>query len=500
MALLRGFGGAHGTYDREELNETKRKQEIKKSARTLREPVTAELWEAHLAGERHLGIITITEENECWWGAVDIDDYSVSHTDIVALLRTHGVPALVCRTKSGGAHVYLFFRQPIPARDVMPKLRELSAVLGYGESEVYPKQTAVASDQQGLGNWLNMPYFGGDQTRCYAIRDDGRGLSMAQFMDEAEKLRMSSSAFLGLQLHKSVAGWEEAPPCLEHLAGIGVGQGIQNNAMFSFAVYARRVQPEGWETTLQEWNLRFFKPVHPHERMQSVIKSVGKKEYNYKCHDQPCVSHCNMALCRTRKYGIGPGGGADIIDSVSILDTEPPIFYVLLKTGGTVECDAATILNPRSFQQATAEQLRIVLPLYKLETWLPQVQRVVEGATTIDAPAEVGTTGQMVELLERFCTDRHAGEHKEEILLGKPWRDEDTGRVWFRLRDLTDFFERSKFRMLRRGQITERIKSMDGGSDFFNVKGKGTNVWYIPLDKFTWQSEPVDVPADGAPL
>lgn len=497
MDLLRGFAGAHGTYREEEENSAKRKKEIKKTAQTRREPVTIELWGQHLAGEYHLGVITITEENTCWWAVVDIDDYSLDHKALVDKLAQMKVPAIVCRTKSGGGHVYLFFAEPIPAVDVMPKMRELSAALGYGGSEVFPKQTEVVAEQRGLGNWLNMPYFGGDKTQSYACGKTGLGLSPEQFLTAAQNLRLLPAQFRKLSFQVNVVGWEEAPPCLEHLAGIGVGQGVQNNALFSFGVLAKKMEPEDWRELLHKWNEQLFKPPHPLDRVANVVKSLEKRDYNYKCKDQPCVSHCNMVLCRTRDYGIGPGGGADIIDSVRILATEPPIFYVLLKTGGTIECTSDGVLNPRIFQQRALEQTNTVLPQYKQDTWLPQIQKAIESATIIEVPDEVGTTGQLIELIERFCTDRHGGENKDDLILGKPWRDEDMGRVWFRLRDLAEFLDRNKFRDLSRGQVTERLKNMGGGPDFFNIRHKGVNVWYVPMSRFTWQDEVADLPHQG---
>ena len=56
MALFEGFDGAHGTHGKTEQSVEKGgKLEIKKSARTVREPVTLELWTDHVAGERPLG-------------------------------------------------------------------------------------------------------------------------------------------------------------------------------------------------------------------------------------------------------------------------------------------------------------------------------------------------------------------------------------------------------------------------------------------------------------
>ena len=40
------------------------------------------------------------------------------------------------------------------------KLTEIKAVLGYGGSEVFPKQTELKSKDD-TGNFLNLPYFSG---------------------------------------------------------------------------------------------------------------------------------------------------------------------------------------------------------------------------------------------------------------------------------------------------------------------------------------------------
>ena len=101
--LFKGSDIAHGTY----VVNGSRDRDGKKqgTAKVIREPPTAELWEQHLKGGTGLGIIPIRSDNTCQWGAIDIDEYDVSHTAIVKMIRSHKIPAVVGRTKSGGAHV-----------------------------------------------------------------------------------------------------------------------------------------------------------------------------------------------------------------------------------------------------------------------------------------------------------------------------------------------------------------------------------------------------------
>jgi len=501
MSVFGGFSGAHGTHGTPTAGNAPSKMVIKDSARTVRDPVTVDLWRRHLSGERAIGIIPIREDNCCLWGAIDIDKYSIVHGDIVRELAAMSAPVIVCRSKSGGAHLYMFMSEPVPAIEVQTRLRELASALGHGDSEIFPKQDQVLLERGELGNWMSMPYFGGDSTQKYAVQESGRGLTVRQFLDLVERTRVSRDQLARITFSRPVAEMSSGPPCLEHLASIGIPPGSQNNGLFSLGVLAQKMQPDSWESLLEDWNHRFLRPPAPSDGVATVVKSLRKRQYNYKCSDQPISSHCNMQVCRARQYGIGPSGATRMIETISILDTEPPLFFACLRTGGTVECDTGTLLDPRSFQRAVLSQLRQVIPLAKLDEWLAQVQRCMESATTIEAPREVGITGQLEELLERFCTDRHAAEERDEIVLGKPWRDDETGRVWFRLRDFQDMLDRSRFRDLTRGQITTRIRHMGGDNGFFNIRGKGTNVWYVPVDKLTWSVSGVPARrADNAPL
>ena len=63
---------------------------------------------------------------------------------------------MVCCSKSGGAHIYLFVSEPVRAKEMQIKLKEIAVFLGFGESEIFPKQIELSS--KGTGNFLNLPY------------------------------------------------------------------------------------------------------------------------------------------------------------------------------------------------------------------------------------------------------------------------------------------------------------------------------------------------------
>lgn len=504
LNLFRGFEGAHGTYRQEDRTSGKVKVEIKKTAKTVREPATAELWEKHLRGERPLGIVPITMEGLCWWGVIDVDMYEISHKDVVDKLQKMGIPLLVCRSKSGGAHLFAFLKEPIPASDIINKLREVAASLGYGGSEIFPKQTEILLDRGDLGNWLNMPYFEAEGGTRYCIAPGGKGVSLDKFLIAAESARMSPEDFMSLR--PSVAAnadqdLDQGPPCLQHLGSVGVNEGGRNNALFAFGVLAKKKFPDEWEQKLESWNQKFISPPLPTDELQLVIRSLRRKDYMYACKDQPIASHCDAQTCKQRRFGVDAGGALPSLSSISILDTQPPLFFVCLSDGGTVECSADDILSPRSFQLAALTQLRVLLPLYKNSDWLNSVQKCLDAATVIEAPKEASIEGTFRDILEQFLTDRHRAQSRDEILLGKPYLEEEEMVFMFRLRDLMDFLERSRFRDYSRPKTITAIRELGGDHKFFNLRGKGTNLWMIRADRFSVQTQPHTAPEGvGSPI
>ena len=84
------------------------------------------------------------------------------------------LPLVVCKSKSGGAHVFLFVKESCTAKEMQMKLTEIAAWLGYGDSEIFPKQ--IELNQRGTGNFLNLPYNHPEYPTRYALDDLGNAL------------------------------------------------------------------------------------------------------------------------------------------------------------------------------------------------------------------------------------------------------------------------------------------------------------------------------------
>ena len=119
----------------------------------------------HLAGELTIGIYAINPATQrCKWTAIDAD-YKTALEDLIKLqreLRDDGIAAALEKSKRGG-HLWIFFEQPVLAREARVYIYHLAArldvqVKGAGLSdgiEIFPKQDELRSDE--FGNAIRAP-------------------------------------------------------------------------------------------------------------------------------------------------------------------------------------------------------------------------------------------------------------------------------------------------------------------------------------------------------
>ena len=165
-SIFEGLDVAYGQHQ----SEGKRadgKQEGK--SYIVKKLITEELWSDHLRGKGpSLGIIPIMADNTSKWGCIDIDTYPIDYNKIIHTVRKLKLPLIPCRSKSGGLHLFLFFKNPVSAKLVREKLREVASGLGYSSVEVFPKQSTILIEKGDLGNFLNLPYYNARNTTRYA--------------------------------------------------------------------------------------------------------------------------------------------------------------------------------------------------------------------------------------------------------------------------------------------------------------------------------------------
>lgn len=476
--LFKGSKKAHGIFNIKKTADIKQKG-IGKTIRSGGAEI--EHWVAHLNGEYSLGVVPITEKNEVSWGCIDIDVYPLDVPHIVHLVENQSFPLIVCRSKSGGAHVFLFTKTTVPAGDMQDKLRELSAALGHGGVEIFPKQREILTERNDVGSWLNMPYFGGDDSTRYGYDKDGQILTSQEFLEFAESRKITHEQLLNIKVPQ-IDDIEGGPPCLKVLLKQGFPEGTRNNGLFNVGVYLKKAIPDDWEKKIEEYNRAYVTPPLPAQEVLTLIKTLQKKDYNYKCSDEPIHSYCNRSQCLRCKFGVGGNQGAPTFSSLAKLNTAPPLWFLSINDR-RIELTTEQLQNQLRFQRICMDQLNIMPPRMNERSWQNLIQHLMDnGMEIIEVSDDASIEGQFMELLESFCTDLAQASVKDELLLGKPWTEEAI--TYFRLKDLREYLVKHRFTDMETNKIASKLRNIGAEHYFWNIKKRGINVWAIPAFEY----------------
>lgn len=461
-------------------------------AHTIRAEVTPQLWYRHLTGECGLGIIPINENSEVKFAAIDVDEYPLDLGVLHQKIRDHQLPLVICRTKSGGAHLYLFLDKFYPAKDVQRKMREFASCLGYGSSEIFPKQTKILSERGDMGQWINMPYFNVKERPM--IGDAGVEIDLAGFVRQAKMVVMTLAQLSMIQTSATEI-LHGGPPCLQHLIKLGFPEGTRNNGLFNLAVYARKYAPDHWRELVMAMNQRYMDPALSVSDVEGVIKSVGKKDFNYLCSQPPIVNFCNRDVCVTCKHGVGGGGaGFPKFGSLTKVLTNPPIWFLEVEGDERLELSTRDLQSPRDFQHRCMEVLNVMPPMIKPDAWAVMIRQLLEHVIEVEIPFESQPIGILHQHLVDFCTSRVSGRSLDDLIMGKPHTFE--GRHYFRMRDFLDYLDRQRFKMIPLNQVANYVKELNCQHHFRNIKGRGIN--YFSIEEFKdRQDQPFDKPQTG---
>jgi len=425
--IFSGLERAHGVTKVGESNGNGTK--VKGKSFVKREPVTDLLWQQHLEGIESLGVIPIDDNNTCKWGCIDIDSYAgFDHKQLIDKINSLKLPLIVFRSKSGGAHVFLFTEEPVSAKSMQDKLTQIKAVLGYGGSEVFPKQTELKS-QDDTGNFLNLPYFNGNNSTRYAFNDKGDAVSIDAFYLLYENKKQKDVDTINVERPKSE--YNDAPPCIETLALNKIGEGGRNNALFHYGTYAKSKWPSNWKSKIIMFNATAMEQPLSDSEVQIIVNQHDKKEWGYKCKDEPMCSMCDKTLCRTRKYGIGQEIMFPGLTDLQVIDLEDPYYYLNVD-GERLYLENVKYLRQQSlFQEACMKQLRFRPPTLKEKDWVVITNLLLNNAEVTEPAQGMRTEDQLQNHLEEFCLNRQVSTDKNDLKKGGVWTAEGSHHFVF---------------------------------------------------------------------
>jgi len=420
--IFEGLDRAHGVTIVGESNGDGNK--IKGKSFVKRESITDKHWLDHLQGSQSLGVIPINDDNKCKWGCIDIDSYAgFDHAKLIKKIDQFKLPLLVFRSKSGGAHVFLFTVDYVSAGLMQDKLNEIRSVLGYGGSEVFPKQRELKSKDD-TGNFLNLPYFNGDDTVRYCFNSNAESVNLRTFYELYDATKITEEQLLELKIKRPETPYSDGPPCIELMIQNRVGEGGRNNALFHYGVYAKSKWPENWKSKIILFNeTAMDKPLSDTE-VNIITKQHEKKDWGYKCNDQPMCSLCDKKLCKTRKFGIGQEAVFPNLSDLQVVNLEEPYYYMNVD-GDRLYLDSAKHLTNQSlFQEECVKQLRFNPPTLKTNEWKQKTNLLLENAEITEPAEGTGTKDILRNYLEDYCVNRIQKDDYEDLKNGGTYTKE----------------------------------------------------------------------------
>jgi Primase C terminal 1 (PriCT-1) len=443
----------------------------------------------HLTGRVGIGVVPVLRDRFSKWGAIDIDLNDIDHIALEKLVRSNGLPLTVCRSKSGGAHLYLFLKEAIAASAIRTVLGSWARRLGYGASEVFPKQNEVSSEV--LGNWINLPYFNSSESNRYAV-EGGKVAPFHYFLESAMGRATNNIDIQGAD----AALHAEAPPCIQTMLAKGIQPGTRNEALYNITVYLRRAFPDDYVERALAINARSKDPL-PIQEAKTTIKSAGRKEYQYKCSQEPCKSLCDSATCVTRKFGITPSEIPVTNEELGFtklarLNSEP-VVWELTVDGKVVRVQTPMLMKFEKIREAVAEAHARIIPAMKNKDWEALLGELMTKVVHVDTPDEASVSGVVRSRLREFVSKvvgmNGNGQDRENLLRGMPVMEvrDDKKVVYFQGASFVDFLKKTRSEELKGINLWLALKKSGVTHTRFRVRGEVVNVWYVDINE---QGEP----------
>jgi len=452
-------------------------------------------WDQHLSGTQMLGIVPVLPDSTCGWFAIDVDDYSIRHKNIVVQIEKLELPLVLCRSKSGGAHLYCFINGTIDAKLAMDLGKKWAHDLGFPKAEVFPKQATPD-----IGNWIIVPYYGNEKALDFGVGMEGEKLSLEEFVqwanaksinpDEAPEYLKAQEVKPGDMTDDDII--KQSPPCIQHFMKEGLPEGGRNNAMFHVGVYFQKLDEffstDRWSDKLAEWNATYADPSLSFGELSQIVKNLGNVgKYQYKCKDQPMCNVCDKSACIKLKFGVGEDRsfyGDMEITSMTKIDSIPPIWIPRIN-GVDVEMDTDTLLSPRKFRMSVADALNVLAPLMTQPKHDVLIGPIMKEALTIEPMDELTVDGKVSNSFTEWTKNMVTKSRSlSDLEKGLPYYDQEMDAIFFRGADFI-----KEYRRVYRDNTTERgVWAALRRSGFLRKQhrfggSKPEWIWYYPMDE-----------------
>lgn len=412
-------------------------------------------YQKHLQGEVGLGIIPIDSNNNVRFCVIDIDIYPVNFKRYQAIINEFELPFLIFKSKSEGAHIYVFFKEDVKADKAVTAMKKWVSVFGLPESiEVFPKQRRLRTP--GAGNWINLPYFGNTRKQ---LNDAGEEISLSESL---VKIAINQVTFEELDAIYNGLPIHDGPPCLQSLY-ITNDPSMYELYLFNLAVYLKSKSPNNWQEYLLKANERLEDSLDEERVETQVVGAHEKKTYSYRCTEEPICSRCNRNLCETRKHGKGGDEISDFtFEELTQVLSDPP-YYKWVVNGVTMTFFSEQELrNQDKFADYSMRSLHKVPNRIKNIKWIAILNKAFTEIVVekIDQKDDISTGAILTEHVYEFLFERVRAKTREQLAqLGRVFYNENNESLYFKRSELIKYITVTcNYKFFGPAEIQSRLK------------------------------------------
>lgn len=453
---------------------------------TLHEPVTEETWKNHLQGAFIFGVRP-ERDDKCKWGCIDVDPASYkdySEKKYVDIIRTHHLPLVPVKSKSGGLHIFLFLTDWADKAKVVHKLQEINNEY-FLSKEVFPCNKAVG-----------MPYHKAEAAVEYAFDDNNTPLIVGGFVELAKRKRITPEDFFNFKVkeYEVESDWREYPPCVQKVIQEGWVGDNRNNMLFNICV--TEMKKAGGNLTLKqlqdvafERNKQVFNRPLDKRESDNTAGSVYKAQYEYLCPPKHmfCQSICNKELCKTRRLGIG-------VQAPDIKNEFTDIIYTQDTKGIIWECDfreahisfrAEDIKDQKAWRTCLARHriywLTLPRPKKGPDPFELLMKHLVENAIeNTKLKYEDTLEEEQYQTLKDFFETTIEQDAFDKLKDGYTVLDSKSNMIYFKRSTLDRYLKRSTHKAFSSVAEALRLLRCDKHEYYEGEK----NVWYVQMPEF----------------
>ena len=501
--IFEGLNSAHGGFKKDK---SKLPGKSEGTHFVRREEVTRAMWENHLNGiGPSLGIMPVNEDSKCKWGCIDVDDFKLDYEEVLKKIRKLSLPLIMCRSKSGCAHILLFTTKFILAEEMQFVLKNFAAKLGLADKldRIFPMQTEFK--QGGTGSWVNMPYFNHEEGTRYAYKDNFEAADIDEFFALHKKYAQDN-----LDKYLSDEKEEPAPektvdnkkikepvfiPCIINCMKANDGKipkGMRNDFLYQAGLFFHKSHEafskfEGKtrtpESLLRDFNTNNLIEPETDQTVTKTQESVAKDGYKYKCRTPNVHKYCDPSTCCRNLFGITPEIAKDLVSVEEILGdifeygSVPPIFYMYVKVNAKgnklkdvrVEFKGSELKDKKAFitkLQNFGHFPPKALELMKQVDFSSLMQAKIDKTTFIEAPEEAHHDFDFKSLIRDFLKITTVSIDKWDLLEGACYYDQKKKLMHIKLEKLQQYLIATR-QPMKAAEITFKLKTI--------LKGKKNN-------------------------